>query len=181
MRGGGSFFRTQGGIEVLPYNLAPTQDRGRRLRRPASRTSEHTVRPSRLHSTLVRYLFCIFHSAHFTAKNMQNFHKNSVKFHSKYTKKSRFPVFWGKVTHFIGFPPFHPLFHIDFPPLKRKTVEVHPFHPQKMGKTVVNLSHFQRSFPQKNRRKPLILRGFRRFSTVCSQVEIRRELYLNFE
>ena len=55
--------------------------------------------------------------------------------------------------------------------------EVDPFHPKKVGKKGVNLSHFPRSFPLKNRRKPLILRGFRHFSTVCSQVEIDVKLY----
>ena len=80
----------------------------------------------------------------------------------------------------MGFPPFCPLFHRDFPLLKRKKGEVDPISPQKVGKKGVNLSHFPRSFPLKNRRKPLILLGFRRFSTVCSQVEIRVKLYLIF-
>ena len=49
-----------------------------------------------------------------------------------------------------------------------------------MGKTGANFSHFPRAFPLKNGRKPLILWGFRRFSTVCSQVEMWGELYLIF-
>ena len=80
----------------------------------------------------------------------------------------------------MGFPPFCPLFHRDFPLLKRKMGEIDPISPQKQGKKGVNLSHFPRSFPLKNRRKPLILWGFRRFSTVCSQVERWGELYLIF-
>ena len=55
--------------------------------------------------------------------------------------------------------------------------EIDPFHPKKVGKKGVNLSHFPRSFPLQNRRKPSILLGFRRFSTVCSQVEMWDKLY----
>lgn len=88
--------------------------------------------------------------------------------------------FCGKMPHFMGFPPKCPLFHSDFAPLKWKIGEVAPFRPQKVGKKGLNLSHFPRSFPLKNRRKPLILLGFRRFSTICSQVEMWAELYLIF-
>ncbi len=110
-------------------------------------------------------------------ENMQKFYKNSVEIHDFHTKNPRFAVFWGKFAHFMGFPPNRPLFHRNFTPIKRKTVETPPSRTQKVGKRGVNLSHFPRSFPLKNRRKPLILRGFRHFSTVCSQVEIRGELY----
>ncbi len=103
-----------------------------------------------------------------------------IKIHEKCAKKSRFPTFWGKLPHFMGFPPFYPLFHRSFTPLKGKMGEIDPLHPRFLTKKGVKLSHFQRSFPQKNRRKPLILRGFRGFSTVCSQVEFSVQTVLNF-
>lgn len=116
----------------------------------------------------------------FSGQNMQKIYKNPVKFHVKSAKKSRFATFWGKLAHFMGFPPFCSLFHRSFTHPRWKMGEVTPFYPKKMGKKGVNFSHFQRSFPQKNCRKPLILLGFRRFSTVCSQVEIWGQLYSIF-
>lgn len=147
---------------MLPWFIL-TGCRKRHPLRYAQRSSNHGV-------------FGVSKSPLFYSKKHRIFIKNCTK----NAKKSRFATFWGKIGHFMGFPPFCPLFHRSFAHPRWKMGEVPPFCPQKMGKKGVKLSHFQRSFPQKNCRKPLILLGFRRFSTVCSQVKNQPKLFLNF-
>ena len=94
--------------------------------------------------------------------------KISLNHHKKMAFFHLFLVFLGKILLFGSFPPKRPHFHIDFPHSVCKSGETRGLLPHFMGKKGSNLSHFQRSFPQKKPRKPLILRGFRGFSTKCS-------------